>query len=93
MQQAVDKNGRFRPVLHKKLQLNDIVLLKEDNIKRANFPLRIVQSLNTNELGEDNTVTIKKVRSGVIVKRHVSSLIPVLTSVPRYDNSGRTTED
>ena len=40
------------------------MLIKEDNTKRVNFPLDIVQSLNSNELGEVTTVMVKNSKIG-----------------------------
>ena len=80
MQQAISKTGRFRPVLHKKLGENDIVLIKEENMKRINFPLGIVQRVICNDFGEVTAAEVRKGKTGEILKRHVSSLIPVLTN-------------
>ena len=92
MQQAIDRKDRFKPVSHKKLKLNDIVLMKEDNTKRVNFPLGIVKSLIGNELGEVTAVTVKKGKTGEILKRHVSSLIPVLSTVSISDEEYKEAE-
>ena len=79
MQQAANKKDRFKPVLHKKLRVNDVVLLTEDNIKHINFPLGEVQEVNHNDLGEVTPAKFKKAKSGQLLKRHVSSLIPLLS--------------
>ena len=79
IQQAVNKKDRFKPVTHKKLQINDIVLLKEENTKRVNFPMAIIQKIIHNDLGEITAVEVKKGKSGETLKRHSSSIIPVLS--------------
>ena len=79
--QATNKKDRYKPVKHKTLNIGDVVLLKEDNMKRINFPLGIVQKVFSNDLGEITSAEIRKGRSGEVVKRHVSSLIPILSSI------------
>ena len=45
--QAVDKNNRYKPVKHNKLRVNDIVLLKEPLLKANQFPMaRVNQSFS-----------------------------------------------
>ena len=82
----VNKKDRFKPVLHKKLKENDIVLIKEENMKRINLLLGIVKKIISNGLGEVTAAEVRKGRKNEIVKRHVSSLIPVLSSDPCTNN-------
>ena len=58
--------------------MNDIVLLKEQHVKRSNIPMGIVIKTIENDIGEVTNVLIKKGKTGETVKRHVESLIPVL---------------
>ena len=80
MYQAINKKDRFKPVSHKALQIGDIVLLKEENTKRINFPLGIVKKIICNDLGEITDAEVKKGKTGETLKRHVTSLIPILSS-------------
>ena len=49
---AVNKQGRYKPVRHNRLEIGDIVLIKEDNTKIANFPMGIVKQVFRNHLDE-----------------------------------------
>ena len=55
-------------------------MLKEENCKMHNYPMGLVKDIvrNTNE--EVTGAWILKGKSGETVKRHVSSLIPILRS-------------
>ena len=78
--QATDSKTRYKPVNHKRLSVGDVVLLKEPNTKPSNYPMGIVKSVVINDLGEVTGAAILKGRSREIVKRHVTSLIPLLSS-------------
>ena len=43
--QATNNKSRYKPVSHQKLQIGDIVLLKEPLHKPANFPMGIVREV------------------------------------------------
>ena len=76
--QATDDKTRYKPKLHKKLCVNDIVLIKEENVKQTNMPMAIVESITTNELGECTGAIVRKGTTGERVKRHATVLIPLL---------------
>ena len=76
--QAVDRKDRYRPVKHNLLQAGDIVLLKEINTKPNDYPLGIVKRTVTNDNGEVTGAFVMKGRTRELVKRHSSTLIPVL---------------
>ena len=78
--QASEVPKRYKPKTHRVLKVGDIVLIKEVFIKRANLPLARVLEVTSNGLGEVTEVTLKKGKSGEVVRRHVSSLIPYLES-------------
>ena len=59
--------------------MGDIVLIK-DEFKPTNFPLAIVREIVENRLGEVTSASIFKGSSRELVKRHVTSLIPLLSS-------------
>ena len=56
-----------------------MALLKEDMTKRSNFPMARVVDVQVNNLGEVTGASLLKGSSGEIVKRHSSTLIPLLT--------------
>ncbi|XP_068219223.1 LOW QUALITY PROTEIN: uncharacterized protein [Palaemon carinicauda] len=74
----VDKTDRYKPVTHKIIEAGDIVLLKDPHTKALNYPLGIVKGVVKNDLGEVTNAQILKGKSGEVVKRHVTSLIPLL---------------
>jgi len=78
--QAVDVNDRYRPVKHDGLKINDIVLIKEPLTKITNYPMGIVRSITTNVNGEITGATVMKGGTREVVKRHSSTLIPLLSS-------------
>lgn len=79
--QATSKKDGFRPVKHKVLGVNDLVLLKEPNIKRYNYAMGRVTEVTLNHLGEVTEVSVLKGNGGT-VRRHVTSLIPLLAASP-----------
>ncbi|XP_018025685.1 uncharacterized protein LOC108681191 [Hyalella azteca] len=79
--QATSKKDGFRPVKHKVLGVNDLVLLKEPNQKRYNYAMGRVTEVTLNHLGEVTEVSVLKGNGGT-VRRHVTSLIPLLTASP-----------
>jgi len=76
--QAIDKGDRYKPVKHTRLQMGDIVLLKEKYLKRVDYPMGIVKKVIENEMKEITGVEILKGTSKEVVKRHVNSVIPLL---------------
>ena len=80
LDQSIDQKNRYQTVKHEKLKPGDIVLLKEDNTKRINYPLAIVREVFENPLEEVTSVVAKKGKNRELVKRHVSSVIPILTT-------------
>ena len=78
--QATDKQNRYTPKPHKNLNVGDIVLIKEQNCKPYNFPLGIIKSLETNSIGENTSAVVLKGKTKETTKRHVSSLIPLLST-------------
>ena len=75
---AVNIKDKYKPVGHKPIQIGDVVLLKENNIKIANYPMGIVRQVFTNHLDEVTGALVLKGNSRETVKRHASSLIPLL---------------
>ena len=86
--QAVDKKDRYRPVVHKGIKKGDIVLIKEKNFKPNHYPMGIVREVIINNLGEITNAVIMKGSTRESVKRHVSTLIPILEdTVPIKDET------
>ena len=79
MYQATNESDRYKPVTHHKLSIGDVVLVKENFMKRCNFPLARVTEITTNSANEVTDVTLIKGNKETI-KRHVSSVIPYLKS-------------
>ena len=79
MYQSINQKDRYSVKNHHPLKIGDIVLLKEDNTKRINYPLAIVRNIIQNDLGETTTVTVMKGKNRELVKRHVNAVIPILS--------------
>ena len=77
---SVSDKDRFKPVKHNLINKGTIVLLKEDFTKPHNFPMGIVKDIVVNDLGEVTAAIIRKGSNREIVKRHSSTLIPLLDS-------------
>ena len=77
IQQATDVPNRYTPKKHVKLTPGDVVLIKENLLKRANFPLAIVEKTIENSLGEVTSVILRKGCNREIIERHVTSIIPL----------------
>ena len=77
--QATDVPNRYLPKSHNKLSVGDIVLIKDNFVKRANMPMAVVRQIESNSLGEITNVVIMKGSSRELMKRNVHCLIPVLS--------------
>ena len=89
VQQAVNVKDRYRPKGHHKLQSGDIVILREPLLKPSDFPMAAVRDVQINDNGEVTGVTAYKGRTRELVKRHVSSVIPLLSSTDELDGQGK----
>ena len=78
--QAADRERRYAPVMHRKLCVGDVVLLREPHMKAYDFPKAIVQQVVVNSKGEVTDIVARKGRTRESVKRHVSSVIPFLST-------------
>ncbi len=79
--QAVNSKDRYKPVKHKHLQKGDIVLLKEKHLKVSNYPLGVIKEIQVNTLNEVTGALVLKGKTKELVKRHSSSIIPILTNI------------
>lgn len=80
MKLSTNKNSRYKPVMHKNLQVGDVILLKENNTKCINYPLAVITKLDKNIYGEVTGVIARKGKNGELVKRHVTTVIPILSN-------------
>ena len=76
--QAVDKKDRYKPNPHKTLDPGDLVLVKDPNTKQINYPLGMIKNVIKNDLDEVTNVDVIKGRTKEVLKRHVTSVIPLL---------------
>ena len=88
IKQAVDKKDRYKPCLHHEIKPKDIVLIKDPFLKPANYPMAIVHSVVKNSNGEVTGATIMKGKTREVIKRHSSTLIPLL----QYEDDSDETE-
>ena len=79
LNQAIDTKGRYKPCKHGKINVGDIVLIKDDHVKPVNFPMGIVKQIVTNVNGETTGAVVLKGKTAELSKRHVNSLIPLLS--------------
>jgi len=86
MVHSTDVKERYVHIKHEALQRGDIVLLKEPLLKPVNFPLGIVTEVTVNDLGEATAVKARKGATGEVVRRHTSSIVPLLRK-REYDTS------
>ena len=87
--QSTDIPGRYAFKNHQKLLPGDIVLIKEDLIKRANLPMGIVKCVTKNSIGEVTTASVLKGDTREVVVRHVTSLIPYLETRNYVDTANK----
>ena len=84
--QAINKKDRYKPVSHKTLQVGDVVLLKDNFLKAQNYPMGIVKKIITNDISEVTGALVFKGGTKELVKRHVTSLIPLLSQQELCNN-------
>ena len=58
--QATDEKSRYRPVMHKRIQVGDIVLLKKQHIKPLNYSMGIIKKVTLNDLDEVTDIVVFK---------------------------------
>ena len=64
--------------MHKAIKQGDIVLIKEPFAKPSNYPMGIVKKTVCNEMGEVTGAIVMKGKTRELLKRHSSTLIPLL---------------
>ena len=85
IEQATDKNDRYKRVLHREMHVGDIVLLKDNFSKPTNYPMGRIVSTDINTLGETTAAWIIK-GNREKVYRHATSVIPLLTCTEPYSS-------
>ena len=78
IQQAINVKDRYKPVSHKLIKVNDIVLLKEPMLKPSNYLMGIVSSVTKNSVGEITDAMVRKGSTRETVHRHIETIIPLL---------------
>jgi len=89
--QAVDTRDRYKRVPHEKLRVGDIILLKEQNMKSNLYPKAIVREVVTNVNNEVTCVIAMKGNTRETVRRHVSSVIKLMScnpAIPQIEADG-----
>lgn len=80
MYQAIDSKSRYRIVKHKTIKEGDVVIVKELFTKSQNYPMAVIKEVHVNINNEVTHATLRKGRTGELIKRHVTNLIPLLSS-------------
>lgn len=75
--QATNQQNRYGHKNHNKLNIGDLVSIKEKFSKPYNYPMGIIVQIEENSLGEVNTVIVRK-SNREIVRRHTNDLILIL---------------
>ena len=78
LDQSVNEKSRYEKVTHKGLEVDDLILLKEENMKPSSYPLCRVKEVTINDLGEATGAILVKGCNGETIKRHSSCIIPLL---------------
>ena len=65
---------------HKQLKVGDLVLGKENMTKAIDYPIAVVKELTKNIYNEVTGATLMLGKSRRLVKRHVTTLIPLMSS-------------
>ena len=84
--QAVDKKDRYRPVTQQRIKVGDLVLLKDVHTKPNNYPMGLVKEIEFNSNNEATGAVILKGKTKELVKRHITTLIPLLECDSILDN-------
>ena len=91
--QAVDRPDRYKPVKHVRLQVGDVVLIKEPLQKPTNYPMGIIQKTFENIQGEITHVIVKKGMTRESLKRHVSQIIYLFSNSPNKNEINTTSNE
>ena len=81
--QSVQKKAGFKPIKHRQLKIGDLVLIKDMLLKPHQYPIGRVIKVVKNIINEVTEVTLIKANRET-VRRHVSSVIPLLSLASDY---------
>ena len=87
IKQATNEKFRYKPVNHCEVRVGDLVLIKDPNVKPIDFPLGVVEKIVKNYLGEVTELVIYKGKTMERVRRHVSSVVLLLSPNHDYTNT------
>ena len=87
--QATDKKDRYAPVSHNHIKVGEIVLIKEEHTKQANYPMGRVKKVTINSLGEVTSADIYKGKTGETVNRTAGMIIPLLQDTVPHEQQGK----
>lgn len=82
LDQATNVKDRYKPVSHNLLEVGDIIMLKETHMKSSDYPMARVDKIIKNDIGEVTNVIATKGKTLESVKRHVTSVIPIMRPSP-----------
>ena len=68
--QAVNDKSRYEKFTHTRVEVGDIVLLKENCTKPTNYPMARVKRIQVNDLGVVTGTIVQKGSGGECVKCH-----------------------
>lgn len=77
--QATNRDGRYKPVTPDHPRVGDLVLIKEEHTKRIDYPMARIKKVEFNYLNEINELVLLKGKTGEIVRRHPTAVIPLLS--------------
>ena len=87
LDQGIDRKGRYKRLPHYPLRIGDVVSIREENSKLINYPMGIVTEIHRNSLEEVTHVKVFKGSTRETVKRHVSQLIYLYSTLPPIEDS------
>lgn len=83
--QAVDNKDRCKTQPYTKLKVNNIILLEDKHFNASNFSLARVKKIFINSIEVTDVISIKG-KTQEEVKRHASSVIPLLSSIKKSND-------
>ncbi|RXG52863.1 hypothetical protein Avbf_18341 [Armadillidium vulgare] len=82
-QQATDRKSRYMPKTHSKLEIGDIVLIKEPFLKPSNYPMGKVEQVQINVNNEVTGATLLKEKTQETTEKETVNTEKIKTSRPQ----------